>query len=88
LSTNVTLLVHPNYRKMAKLHVVLKILYTEVTAKVWSYFATHQKKLATHKCMATPWLRTTALERSYFKGLRKYLFKQGLQMRVKKHIFR
>jgi len=30
--------------------------------KDWNYLATHLKKLATHKCVATPWLRTTDLQ--------------------------
>jgi hypothetical protein len=37
-------------------------MYKMLIVKDWNYLATHLKKLATHKCVATPWLRTTAIE--------------------------
>ncbi len=30
--------------------------------KVWNYLVTHWKKLATQKCVETPWLKTTRLD--------------------------
>ncbi len=40
---------------------VANYIYQKLEVKVLNYLATHQEKLATHKCVATPWLRTTAL---------------------------
>ncbi len=37
-------------------------MYQMLIVKDWNYLTTHLKKLATHKCVATPWLRTTALD--------------------------
>ncbi len=36
-------------------------LYKKMKPKVWSYMATQPKKLATHLCVATQWLRTTGV---------------------------
>ncbi len=33
----------------------------KLKVKAWNYLATHQTKLAIHKSVATPWLRTTGL---------------------------
>ncbi len=33
-------------------------MYQKHKVKAWNYLATQQKKLATQKCDATPWLRT------------------------------
>ncbi len=38
-------------------------IHLKLKVKTWNHLATHQKKLATHKCFATPWLRTTELEK-------------------------
>jgi hypothetical protein len=37
-------------------------MYQKLKVKVWNYLAKHQNKLATHKCVTTPWLRTTDLD--------------------------
>ncbi len=37
-------------------------MYQKLEVKVWNNLATHHKKLATHKCVTTQWLRTTALK--------------------------
>jgi hypothetical protein len=45
-------------------------MYLMLIVKDVNYLATHQKKLATHKCVATPWLRTTGIDNeSYFSTL-------------------
>jgi hypothetical protein len=46
---------YPNYTQM------LNYMYQNLKFKIWNYLAPHQKKLATHKCVATPWLRITAV---------------------------
>jgi hypothetical protein len=36
-------------------------MYHKLKVQVWNNLVTHQKYLATHKCVTTPWLRTTGL---------------------------
>ncbi len=45
--------------------------------EVSSYFATHQKKLATHKCVAIPWFRITEEGDSKFKMMTKKVNSKG-----------
>jgi hypothetical protein len=56
-----------NWRHIKNMHTFIKKIwnYTEFKVKLWNYIATCQKKLATHKCVATPWLRTTDLYKAY-----------------------
>ncbi len=51
-----TLSNYKNYNQM------LNLIHQKHKLKVWNYLATQQKKLATHKYVATAWLRTTALK--------------------------
>ncbi len=58
-----THLEYTNYNQSTALcEQVLNYMYQMLIFKDWNYLATHRKKLATHKCVATPWLRTTDLE--------------------------
>ncbi len=55
---------YPSYNQTTVLwKQVLNYMYQMLIVKDWNYMATHQKKLATHLCGATPWLRTTALHK-------------------------
>ncbi len=45
---------------------VLNYMYQMLMVEDWNYLTTQQKKPVTHKCVATPWLRTTALEYAVF----------------------
>jgi hypothetical protein len=55
------------YYFVGKFSVKLKIVFANSTVKIFTKFlATHLRFLATHKCVATPSLRTTALNRYFW----------------------
>jgi hypothetical protein len=60
-----THLEYPNYKQTTVLHKqvtnCMYCMYQYLKVKVWNNLATHKKKPMTHKCVVTPWLRTTAL---------------------------
>ncbi len=59
---------YPNYNQTAVLYKRKpNYMYQKLKVKVWNYLATHWKKLAAHKCVETPWQRTTALAKNFFK---------------------
>ncbi len=43
----------------------INYMYQMLIVEDWKFLATHQKKPATYKCVARPWLRNTALDKSY-----------------------
>ncbi len=58
---------HKEYLSYSKTTVLCKQVLNHMNqmliVKDLNYLATDLKKLAPHKCVATPWLRTTALNR-------------------------
>ncbi len=36
-------------------------MYQQLKVKAWNCLPKHEKTLPTHKCVATPWLRTTVI---------------------------